>query len=870
MSSKISLNKFNNKRNQTKNEKKYIFKYKNQVKNNNNISSILKDNKETKNGILKNNETKKKRKYNFDEEDHYNNEIYNKHISKYKYFFDPNNDEQKYNTISSFNSFQKKYKDIYSFTVLNRNNYNKRRKRSNDNKMDSIEIHSDLNLTYEEKNKKNIFSPRNSKIRLIDKDKKHFMKIIRIFDKNHKKYQYKKNNSKYNSRNKNIFNNSKYKRKYNYTNINLNRNTHKFSKKYKKKILRRNIENNYGMHMKSSSQPFIELNSKNITNYHNNEINDKLPVTEHKNITQSKEEEIDLSIINNMKSLTKNLFYRYSPNTPSISIKSSETNKIEEESEKSKKQINSSSIYLGLNKKGTSEKNKMSSIEDNNNNNNHNDNNSNHILSNNNKSKTRFRFSNRKTQSNLENNTINDNIESNKKNKEEPEQIKQQETRTIFKRIDNFKQAKKFDEKNNYKRNFNRIITNNEEKSNIQNNHIINNSVIIESENNHNREYLTKISLGSPIKKDLNISHINKRRRIPISINEKNNYNLNDILSNNNNNFCQRKTSETSKTKNGKSNFNTPNVNQKNLLSKNKDIKIGKSVSIFPESKSQIILTDNNQKNENTINKEEQNKEIIMSNRSCMLNTSRINKEQQTKIQINLNKEKQPPNRRNVNINKSLLVSDKLEKIKEIKTERVATKNRYIFNRFKIGKNNDTNNNQNNKINDIVLNNKDEKNILNNSNISKGSNRNSIGNKFKNNKENDNNHNKDDKNKNEPIDINNEINSPKTQRSNKFRRTYHHYDENKSISNDKNQKINENGDNIIINSKIKNQIINSTSMDNIKPLNGNENIGNEIEVEINDIIQNNENIKKNVEKKVNGNVKKRYHFFRNNTKNNKK
>jgi len=865
MSSKISLNKFNNKRNQTKNEKKYIFKYKIQVKNNNNISSILKDSKETKNDILKNNETQKKRNYNYDEEDHYNNEIYNKHISKYKYFFDPNNDEQKYNTISSFNSFQKKYKDIYSFTVLNRNNFNKRRKRSNDNKMDSIEIHSDLNLTYDEKNKKNIFLSRNSKKRLIDKDKNHFMKIIRIFDKIHQKFQYK-NNSKYNSNSRNInnFNNSKYKRKYNYTKNNNINNSHKFSKRFKKKILRRNIDNKFEIHMKSFSQPFIELNNENNTNYHNFEITNKLPVTEYKNITQSKEEEIDLSHLNNMKSLTKNLFYRYSPNTPTISIKSNETNKVEEESEKNK---NFSNIYIGLNKKETSEKNKMSSIEDNNNN--HNDNNnSNHILSNNNNSKTRFRFSNRKTKSMLENNTINNNIESNTKNKEEDEQMKQQDTRTIFKRIDNLKKAKIIDEKNNYKRNFNRFIINKEEKGNIKNNHIINNSKINENENNYNSEYLTKISLGSPIKKDLNISNINKRRLIPISINEKNNHNLNDILSNNNNNFCQRKTSETSKTKNGKSNFNTPNVNKKNILSKNNDIKDGKSVSIFPESKSQINLTENNQNYENTINKEEQNKEIIMSNRSSKQNTSRINKEQQTKIQINLNKEKQSPNRRNVNINKSLLVSDK--KIKEIKTERIATKNRYIFNRFKISKNNNTNTNQNNKINDIVLNNKDEKNALNNNNINKGSNINSIGNKYKNNKENNNNYNKDDKNKNEPIDINNEINDPQIQHSNKFRRTYHHYHENKSISNDKNQKINENGDNIIINSKIKNQIINNTSIDNTKPLNGNENIGNKIEIEINDIKQNNENIKKIIEKKVNGNVKKRYHFFRNNTKNNKK
>ena len=42
----------------------------------------------------------------------------------------------------------------------------------------------------------------------------------------------------------------------------------------------------------------------------------------------------------------------------------------------------------------------------------------------------------------LENNTINNNIESNTKNKEEDEQMKQQDTRTIFKRIDNLKKAK--------------------------------------------------------------------------------------------------------------------------------------------------------------------------------------------------------------------------------------------------------------------------------------------------------------------------------------------------------------------------------------------------------------------------------------------
>ena len=874
MSSKVSINNYINKKNQYEVEEKNVFKYKKPLINNNNICNGLNDNK-TKCNYLKNKETQKKPNYNFeDEEDYYKNDIYNKHISKYKYYFDPNNDEHIYNnTISSFNSFKKKYKDINTFTLPKKSNNNKRKYR-NDNNIDALEIHSDLNLTFEENNKKDIFINRNSKLKFIDKDKSHFMKIIRIFDKNHKKYQNK--NSKYNSKNKNIV--------YNTNSKNINKNISKYSKKNKKYILnhRNNNNNNLINHTKSCSQPFEETNSKNNRNHHVHEINNRLTSTERKSNIITKEEEIDLSSLNNMKSVSKNIFFKYSPNTPSISLKSYETSKVEEESERNKKSKNPN-IFIGLNKKPILSNNN-GNIDSKINEFNYND-------SNKNGSKVGFRYSNRKSKSMFENDYLKENNNkfnniSNKSNIFETEQKQQEEPKVIFKRIDNFKQGKKIEEKEKYesKRNYNKFIypsnndTNNDEKSGRKNNkYNITNSYIKDDKNNNEEVYLTKIALGTPVKKELNISYVNRRRHLPITINDSNKHNnLNENLLNNN--VGQRKTSESSN-----KNLNSPRIFQNNMLSQNKNnIYLAKSVSNIPvDLNNPIIITEiMNSKQYKNSEDRGQNKGIIISNRSSAMNSSRVSNDKQNnnRIELNWNKEEKLYNNKNLITNKDIMSSEKSEKIKDIKPERIITSHRYYFNRFKIDKNNKNNNqlnsNQNNKYNGVRLISKYEhknnyKNNINNiNNKEKENNKNKNENKYKINKEIDNNNN--NKNKNDNINNNDNNNNNKSnnkaddqqlERSNKFQRSNHKYHEIKSISIDKNPKRLENGVNNIMKNKIRNQIVNSTSMDNIKPLRRTRNNVREIEIKINDIkIHNRDIYKEDNEKKINYFDKKNYFF----------
>ena len=865
MSSRISINNYINKKNQYEVEEKNVFKYKKPIINNNNISYGLNDNKAKYNN-LKDKELQKKPNYNFkEEEDYYKNDIYNKNISKYKYYFDLNNDEHLYNnTISSFNSFHKKYKDIYTFTLLKKSNNNKRKYR-NDNNLDALEIHSDLNLTFEENNKKDIFLTRNSKLKLIDKDKSHFMKIIRIFDINHKKYQNK--NSKYNSKNKNIV--------YNTSSKNKNKNISKYSKKNKKYILNhRNNNNNLVNHTKSSSQPFVETNSKNNRNHHVHEINNRLTSTERKSNIITKEEEIDLSSLNNMKSVSKNIFLKYSPNTPSISIKSFETSKVEEESERNKKSKNPN-IFIGLNKKYI--------VSNNNGNNGPKINEFNYNDSNKNNSKVGFRYSNRKSKSMFENDYLKENNNkfnkiSNISNIFETEQKQQEEPKVIFKRIDNIKQGKKKEEKEKYeaKRNYNKYIypsynvTNiNEKNGRKSNNYNISNKLIKDDKKNGEEVYLTKITLGTPVKKELNISYVNKRKHLPITINENNNHNnLNENLLNNN--VGQKKTSESSK-----KNLNSQLVFQNNMLSQNKNnIYLTKSVSNIPvDLNNPIIITEiMNSKQYKNSEDPHQNKGIIISNRSSAMNSSRASNDKQdnNRIELKLNKEKKLYNNKYLITNKDIMSSEKSEKIKDIKPERIITSHRYYFNRFKINNknNNQLNSNQNNKYNGINLISKYEhkNNISNINNKEKEINKNQFENKYKINKEID--KNKNNKNDNINNNDNNNINksnnktdAQQLQRSNKFQRSNHKYHEIKSISNEKNIKKIENGANNIVKNKIRNQIVNSTSMDNLKPLRRTRNYGSEIEIKINDIIYNKEIYKENDEKKANYIDKKNYNFF---------
>ena len=815
MKTSASLNNINNKRNKLDFNEKNIFKNKFELKNNNNVSKIVKNDRGITFNILKNNEFQCKSKKNHEEEDDYKNDVYNKNISNFKLFSDIINDnDHKYNTVSSFNSFQKKYKDINSYEILIKNKNYKRKKINRNNDLDSALLYSDLNLTYESNNK-NIFVKKNSKFRLIDKDRNHFTKIIRIFDKNHKMIQ-NKNNKKFSKRkiNRNgfilkakkiVINNNNY----------ASKNKTKFSKKYKKQILTRNKYLDYcHSHTKSSSQPFIEINNKKNKSDYITEIRNKMESTDHKDI-KSKAEKAVLSSENDMKSISKSIIYKYS-HTPNASIDSYEGNKVEEDSD-TKRKLKNQSIFIGLNKKKISDDNSRNTNSKDNNNN---------SKSNIKSPRVFFRGDKKKTKSMFENdysNEIGENYIKNENNKLETEQKQEHEPRIIFKRIDNFKNGKEIEKKErneNKNKNKNKrfiypkyiIAKNNKEKSDIMNHY---NSNVIK--NNKSEISLAKMPLYSPIKKDSYISYLIENNQS--KINEK----KDTIALNGSSNVfdSQNKTNENLKTKNKKSNYNLKNFFQNKILSKNKDnynlIKSVNNVQV-PDLKDKL----DNIKSEIAKKNDDQNqhkKEMIKNNRSFIWNNPRIKGGERITndlIEIKMN-DSLPQINKKLILNKSETTTDRSKEKKEIKQEKQS--NRYIFKRFHLGNKNQNNNNINKENND----NKIKENNTYNENI--------------NNKESDN-------------------------RSNKFQRGKHKNEEIKYISNDKIRKKEEISDNSTMIIKINNTMVNSTSMDNIKQSKKDKNNANEIEITKNEIhMKNSDDNDKNKDKGKNINNKKKHYFF---------
>ena len=827
MKASSSVNNHIIRRNKCDFYEKNIIRYKIEFKSSNSISKIDNNDRGIKNNICQ-----KKIKNKYEEEDFYKNDIYNKNILKFKFFSDFIDDNgHKYNTLSSFNSFRKRYKDINSFAILKQNN-NKRKKRNHNINIDInfLEFHSDLNLTFDN-NIKNIFVKKNSKFKLIDKDKNHFMKIIRIFGKNHKMAYYK--NNKFIKRKKIIVNGSRLKIKNScLNNIYISKNKNKFSKKYKKQILKRN-KNTDGHNIKSSSQPFVEVNDRRNRSNHNQEIHSKIK----EKLLQQKKEEIDISSENNKKLTSKYLFYKYSPITSRSSIKSYETIKVEEESDKIKKNKNTN-IFIGLNKKIITENKKE--------NKNHKDNNPFHYNNSNIiNSRAYLSYNDKKSNSMFENNYAKEKSskykgENHQNNKCEIDQKQQQEPKIIFKRIDNLKQGKKIEAKNKYeiKMNYNRFLypndknTNDKDKNDIimdNNYYNINNSNININRNNSKEQSLKKISVYTPARKDLNSTYINKRKNIPVNFHEKkDNRVINGFSSNM---IClKRRDIETSKTQNEKSIYNSTRAIQNNILSQNKYVNnnLTKSVNNIQGNDLNSTLEKNNQSKIIKRSEEQRNKVIIINNRSYILNNSKTKgREEQlnNRIETNMNNEISK-NIKKLSSN-SIINEEKSKKTKEIKEIKPEKKNsfsnRCIFNNFQIeNKSKNYNNSQpntykNNGITSVFVYNKIEQrrkinNSINNINKEKNKyNKNDI-NKLKGNEV--------DKNENENIYNNDE----RHKRSNKFQRSNHKYHEIKSISNDKTENRRGNLKNISIDNSKRNQIVNSTSMDKIKKRNRNNDI----------------------------------------------
>ena len=894
MKTSASMNNYINKKNKCEFNEKKIFKYKFELKGNNIISKAVDINRGTKFTNLKNNEFQKTtNNNNHEEEDDYQNDIYNKNLSNFKFFSDLFDDDvHKYRTISSFNSFQKKYRDINSFALLRKNFSNRRNKRNHSKDIDSIVFHSGLNLTYE-KRIKNFLVKKNSKLKVIDKDKKYFMKIVRIFDKNHKMIQ-RKYNKKIRKK-KIIVNGSLSNIKNNHINNNnyINNNKDKYSKRYKKQILKRN-KNMVYFHVKASSQPVIEINDRN-----NNHELSKLVNTERKYYNpQPKEEEIDLYGLNNIKPLAKNLYYKFSPITPNASMKSYETANIEEDDRI--KKLKNSNIFIGLNKK---------KITDNNNNNinkrniNSKDNINNQIKSSNlNNSRAYKKYNNRKSKSksmfendySKENNNIYNGEVNKNKNKSkvfEIDQKQHQEPKIIFRRIGNVRQGEKMEikDKLDNKKNNNRyiypnyIITKNKEKNENKNNNYykINNITNINVGRNNDRENnnLSKLSLYNPVKKDLNISYINKRKHIQVNINDKKDYN--NMLNVTSSNIIQRKINDSAKTLKDKSIYNSACSNYNNLMSKKKKniYNLTKSVNniqvpnldiTLDNNKTRIIKRDDNQ----------HKSDILINNRSFILNSARTagREEKATdKIGIKMNNDLSISNKP-FNSNKSEINADRYKKIKAIKPEKESTSSfRYFWNRFQIenkSKNNNNNNNNqpnasqnnNNNINNIFLYNKiEQQKKLNNYNHNGSSSQNNLHYYF--NRDNNNNKNIDKWKENLINNIQNDsinLNDDKNNRPNYFRRGLRKYNEIKSMSNEKIKNKEENADISEMNNNIRNTIMNSTSMDNIKLIKKKTNDEKENDITINDIqiIKNSNDNDKNMEKKKNRNENKRYVFIR--------
>ena len=351
-SRRISSNNHIIKNNQNNKAGKSNSKYILQINNKNKDYSTFKDDKELKFILLKNKDIKNDS--NFEEDDDYNYEIYNKPISRYKLFNQESDSYYKYNTISTSNSFQLKYKGNFCFNKLKKS---RKIKIDNDNN-NSIEINSNLNLSYEDdikNNKYNIFIYKRKKIN--DKNIIYLNGIIRIFDKSHIKINSNNIRKKYKSQKNYLLNNNKNKIKYN--NYIKNKNISKFSKKNKNKnqLLRKNNSS------LMDSQPIPIIKEDNKTKNKNHQIHEisnyKVSTTERKSIIQKNEIKNVLSPINDIKSISKKLFYKSPSPNQNTSSKSNQMNIHINEYDNNKK-LKYQNIYIDLNKKNIVEKKKRS------------------------------------------------------------------------------------------------------------------------------------------------------------------------------------------------------------------------------------------------------------------------------------------------------------------------------------------------------------------------------------------------------------------------------------------------------------------------------------------------------------------------------
>ena len=801
----IKNNKYNKEETNISN---YIF-----TKINNNNDTIFKHDKEIKLIHLKNNEIKNEFQL---AEDDYNNEIYNNPNFTYKLFTQESNYnyDLKYNTISTVDSFQLKLK--YTFLI---NKHKKFIQFKDDQKMNSIEFNSNLNLSFEPEIKHNrnfIFFNKNRK--LNEKNKRFFNKIIRIFDKNHKKILLK--NKKKNK--------SKYKKKNNY--YSKNKNNSKYSKKSRNKVLKKNYSS-INWHIKVDSQKIKEsLEKKN--GIHQKNSNNKSIYTDRKSDTKKSEENNQLSgknNFNNIKSLSKNLFNIDPSPNQSTSSKSNKINKIEDEYYQSKRMRNAN-IYIGLNKKNISEKKNDETISSN-----YKHNNKNSVLnSNNQNSKALFRYNNRKARSIIEDNTSiiinNSSINESRIKKEKKDEFEKPAPINIFRKYESLRKMKAIERQNKEKlnesinnNNYKKLLlpnNKNRDKNYIQynNNEFIekyknnnnknndNQKVVIKNDNSNNLGLNRKgifsniSSLDSSNKEEKqNISYINKRKHIPITFIEKRNNKISNI--NNNNNHSRKNLdinqTEFTKIKFDKFILHTPQISSQNLFHLNKSNNLIKSVKNLLPIKDIRKESNNLDKLTRIKLEKEKNKGILINSRSCIIKPGINNQE------IKNSNEKNNQIKQYINTKNPLINTDRNKK-KELKNEKLIER-QIISKREYINKNEEEKISNANRSNYKINNNKYNKEIKiyeANRPINNGAKK-----YF--------NYSERIKDKKKETNI---IKIPQENDSNSFKRSNHQYHEIKSTSTDKFEKKIEN-DNTF--KKIKHrgnnpQIVNSTSMDNIR------------------------------------------------------
>ena len=769
-SRKILTNNLINKNNQNNKEEKNITNYKYQRKNNNDISNSKKENKQIKSFPLKNNET---HRIILQEEDNYNYEIYNKPISSFKTYLLKSNIDKKYNTISTFNSFQLKYKNNPLFNRIKKN-----KGKNEFQNFNFMEVNSDLNLSFEA-NIKN-----NKEPKLIYKNKTNFEKIIRIFDKNHKIINNKNILNKY--KNINIVSR--------YIKYNKNKKISKFSKKNKNTELRKNSNNITDSFKRNDSEGFNELyKRKNKMN----EIN-IIQSTDKRYDKYKKDEQMDFEK-NSIKSVARNLFNKNSSDNQSTSSKSNQFNKNYDLYDRDKK-FRTQNIYIGLNKKIESKNNEVIDIKDNIINKNCNLNNNSNI---------KYKNSNRKSKSIIEENINKNNIENHN--------LEKNYSKYLYTKINIFNKDKKEEENSKENKpcfNFkNKYMSNKVEQNDINKNKNITDKIYLKKNNIQNsqrnirKENNSNISLISSNKNDINISINNKGRNIPISINNKNvirfEKNNNKNLTNNNsrkNSIDKKNRNEKTKIKLEKSEFHSPQMSSGNLLFKSNNLNTNKSVNNI------IQIIDSTRPINNKIllnNKDQKNIKTSLARNRSLIVKEEINDNQDGKEKANYNIiifNKKAQNRKNINDIKPKMNLDLSDKDKDVKIQKQIISKKELLNRNeeeKLNTHNNTTNQISYKIMNIIKYNKDEKNSLTSTHISNDTNK--------------------IENKNMNTIDNNKIYIFESQHTNKFQRSNHKYHEIKSTSSDKNAKFKEKD--IKIQEKIKNkepQMVYSTSMDNIR------------------------------------------------------